>query len=49
MKSAYKVRINNETIIVVAENIAGACDILSKNGFTEYRFINSKSIPVLLE
>ena len=45
--SAYFVDIKHTKIVVLAKNIADACDKLDRDGFKDYTFIYSYSFDVI--
>jgi hypothetical protein len=47
MLSAYFVDIKHTKIVVLAKNIADACDKLDRDGFKDYTFIYSHSFDVV--
>lgn len=47
MLSAYYVIVDNEPTVIMAENIADACDKLDKLGVLEYEFVHAKSITIV--
>ena len=47
MLSAYFVDIKHTQIVVLAKNIADACDKLDRDGFKDYTFIYSHSFDVI--
>ena len=48
MCSAYIVKVGKNKMIVVANNLAEACDKLENNGFTEYEFEHASSLVALV-
>ncbi len=44
---AYLVDVDNEASIIIAENMADACDKIEKTGCSDYEFVYSKSLPVV--
>ena len=48
MCSAYIVKVGKNKMIVVANNIAEACDKLENNGFIEYEFEKASSFVALV-
>jgi hypothetical protein len=48
MCSAYIAKVGKNKMIVVANNIAEACDKLENNGFTEYEFEHASSFVALV-
>ena len=47
MLSAYFVDIKHTKIVVLAQNIADACDKLDRDGFKDYSFIHSHSFDIV--
>jgi len=47
MRTAYRVKADGEIYIVVADNMAEACDKLDANGFETYEFVEHKSFEVI--
>jgi hypothetical protein len=45
--SAYFVNVKHSKIVVLAINIADACDKLDRNGFKDYTFIHWHSFDVI--
>ena len=47
MPSAYLVDLIGKHLVVLAENLADACDKLDKAGHKDYEFVRSSSINIL--
>ena len=47
MRTAYTVKADGEIYIVIADNMADACDKLDAKGFETYWFVEHKSIQVI--